>query len=118
MHSGTVFWGTKEELRRIMAIVEQSDAQVQMFEREEGDWTLHVNFAGGELSRLYLENIRLNSELSARAPVTAADFIAAVRAWDEVAGDRISDHEDENLWAEFMADWLNKRADAGGDGDR
>lgn len=61
MHSGTVFWGTKEELRAIMTAMELTDAQVQMFEREEDDWTLHVNFAGGELSRLYLENVRLSA---------------------------------------------------------
>lgn len=59
MHSGTVFWGTKDELRRIMTVMEWADAQVQMFEREEGEWTLHVNFAGAEVSRLALENGRL-----------------------------------------------------------
>lgn len=114
MHSGTVFWGTKEELRRIMAIMEQTDAQVQMFEREQGDWTLHVNFAGAEMSRLVLENNRLRARIQhLEASITAEDIVTALRAWDEFAGDRISDHEDENSYALFVATWLNQRAEYG-----
>jgi hypothetical protein len=98
MHSGVVFWGEKAELRQMMAALEQADAQVQMFEREIGEWILHVNFAGAQVSRLVLESREICAILNRQQAV-----VAAARALDEYRRDPIVCVFDQRLYELLVA---------------
>jgi regulator of replication initiation timing len=111
MHSGIVFWGEKAELRQMMTTLEQADVQVAMFETETSGWTLHVNFAGGEVSRLTLENDRLQARLAQRdALVHAARAVG--EKWESMRGDYQSTGESVEL-AELLDDLVRAVREVG-----